>query len=119
MKVSAWWLLFVVVLSLAAAYLFFKYVYTPSETVTVNSRPNNDVMILKLPTSKDPAVFGPKYWEVYHTMTGNIPCSICRDKAVPFMKFFHDVVNQQTGKNIFDKDNFNKHIDLVSNLKKA
>lgn len=119
MKISAWWLLFILVLSLAAAYLFFKFAYIPSETITVNPRPNQDVMILKLPTSKDPAVFGPKYWESFHKMTENIPCSICRDKAVPFMKFFHDVVNQQTGKDIFYKDNFNKHIDFITNLKKA
>lgn len=119
MKISAWWLLLALLVGLSAAYLYFKVFYVPSETFSVNKRRNNDMVVLSLPNSKEENVFGPKYWEVYHKLTDRIPCSICRAKAVPFIRFFHDVVNRETKKPIFDKENFNKHIDMISKLERA
>lgn len=119
MKISAWWLLLALVVGLAGAYIYFKMFYVPIETFSVNGRKKNDVIILSLPKSIDERIFGPKYWKVYHALTERLPCSICRNKAVPFMKFFHDVVNRETKKPIFDKENFNKHIDMISQLEKA
>lgn len=118
-KISAWWLLLALFIGVAAAYVYFQFMYTPKETVTIRTRKDNDVITLSLPNSIEADIFGPKYWKAFHSLTERIPCSICRDKAVPFMIFFHDVVNHQTGKKIFDKDNFNKHIDLICKLPKA
>lgn len=119
MKISAWWLAFAVIVGLAAAYIYFKVIYTPSETFTVNKRKNYDVITLALPTNSDPAVFGPKYWETFHKLADRIPCPSCRAKAVPFMSFFHDIVNLKTEKPLYDKENFNKHIEAICNLPKA
>lgn len=119
MRVHIWWLLLVFMLGLGAAYLYYKFLYVPIETVTINKRKKYDIVTLALPSDHYPLVFGPRYWEAYHKITENIPCPGCRSKAVPFMKFFHDVVNQEKGKRIFDKENYNKHIDLISQLPKA
>lgn len=118
-KISAWWLLAALAVGLALAYLYFQFIYTPDEAVTIRTRKNYDVITLSLPNSKDADIFGPKYWAALHAITDRIPCSICRDKAVPFMSFFHDVVNKETGKELFDKQNFNKHIDMICQLPKG
>lgn len=118
-QISAWWLLPALIIGIAGAYLYLEYAYTPNQTVTIKPRTNYDVITLALPNSKDTAIFGPKYWKALHTITAKIPCSICRDKAVPFMNFFHDVVNHHTDKPIFDKENYNTHIDNISKLPKA
>ncbi len=118
-KISILWIAVTVVIMIAAAHIYFKYIYVPSETVLINTRKNSDVITLKLPNSKDASVFGPKYWEALHAITERIPCVLCRDKAVPFMKFFHDVVNHETEKPIYDPDNFNKHLDYIATLKRA
>lgn len=119
MKIYAWWLLLAFIVGLSAAYLYFKVFYVPAETFTVNKRKKTDVIVLALPNTPDTTIFGPKYWEVYHKLTERIPCPACRNKAVPFMKFFHDMVNRKTDKPIFDKENFNKHIDMISKMEKA
>lgn len=119
MKISVWFILLALAVGAAAMYVFFMNFYEPAETITIKNRPLNKVVFLKLPKSIEAEVFGPKYWEAYHKLTEMIPCSICRDKAVPFMRFFHDVVNKETGKEIFDKENYNRHIDMICKLPKA
>lgn len=119
MKISAYWLIAALIIGIAATYVYFKFFYTPDQTFSVNPRIDHDVVTLKLPKDSNTKVFGPKYWEVYHKLTEMIPCPGCRIKAVPFISFFHDVVNSEIGKPIFDKDNFNMHIDLISKLPKA
>ena len=119
MKISAWWLLLALLVGLSAAYIYFKVFYVPIETFSVNGRRKNDVVVLSLPNDPDSRIFGPKYWKAYHQLTERIQCSICRSDAVPFMNFFHDYVNRKTRKPIFDKENFNKHIDMISQLEKA
>lgn len=119
MKISAWWLLAALLIGIAAAFVYFKFFYTPADSFSVNERRNDDLIILALPNNADPVVFGPKYWHAFHKLSERIPCPGCRGKAVPFMNFFHDVVNKETGKPLFDKDNFNKHIDMISKMPKA
>lgn len=119
MKYFGWWILLGLTIGLAAAFIYYKFFYIPDQTVSINPRTNYDVITLSLPRNPSPLVFGPKYWKAFHTITERIPCPACRNKAVPFMKFFHDVVNKETGKEIFDKDNFNKHIDHISKMPKA
>lgn len=119
MKVYIWWLLVVFVLGLASAYIYYKFFYVPIETVTINPRKKYNIITLSLPNDTNPQVFGPKYWEGYRGVTKTIPCPGCRSKAIPFMSFFQDVVHAQKKKPIFDKDNFNKHIDLICQLPKA
>lgn len=119
MKISAWWILPVLIIGIAATYLYMNYVNIPSETVTISKRKKYDVITLALPNDSDPSVFGPKYWESFHRLADNIPCPGCRSKAVPFMKFFHDVVNIKTEKPVFDPENFNTHLDYISKLERA
>lgn len=119
MKISAWWLLVALIIGLIASYLYYKFFYTPTETIITNPRTRYDVITLTLPNNPNPDIFGPKYWHGFHKLTENIPCPGCRGKAVPFMKFFHDVVNKETGKPIFDKDNFNKHLDMICKMEKV
>lgn len=118
MKVSAWFLLLAFLVGIAATFIYFRFLYVPSDTFSIYTRRNNDVITLALPNDRDPSptIFGPKYWEAYHKLTERIPCQGCRSKAVPFMKFFHDVVNYQKGKPIFYKENFNKHLDLIAKI---
>lgn len=119
MKISPWWLLAALSVGIAFTYIYLEFFNDPAETFSVQERKDYDLITLKLPRDHNPMVFGPKYWEAYHRLTERIPCPDCRIKAVPFIKFFHDVVNQELKKPIFDPDNFNKHIDLISKLQKA
>jgi len=119
MKISAWWLVFIFIVGIAAAYIYLKFIYTPSQTFTVNQRRDYDVITLALPRDSDPTVFGPRYWETLHKLVDRIPCPACRNKAVPFMSFFHDVVNKKTEKPLFDPKNYNEHIEFISKLPKA
>lgn len=119
MKISPWWLLGALAVGIGLTYLYLEFWHTPGETFSVRERKNYDVITLTLPNSIDEAIFGPAYWEAYHSLTDRLPCSICRAKAVPFIRFFHDVVNRETKKPIFDKDNFNQHLDMICKLQKA
>lgn len=118
MKISAWWLIPITVVVVIAAWLFFRFVYEPSETITVHKRKEHDLVTLKLPNTDRAEVFGPKYWEAFHSLAGMIPCSICRDKAVPLEVFKHDVVNLKLDKPVYDRANWKKHVALVNELDK-
>lgn len=118
-KISAWWLLAALSVGILFTIIYLEFIHTPSETFTVNERKDYDIITLKLPRSIETTVFGPKYWEAFHRLTARIPCSECRNKAVPFMIFFHDLVNRGTKKPIFDKENFNKHLEGISKMEKA
>lgn len=119
MKISPWWLLVALSIGLGFMYIYLKFWHIPDETFSLSERKNYDVITLTLPNTIDEAIFGPAYWKAYHSLTDRLPCSICRDKAVPFMRFFHDVVNRETKKPIVYPENFNKHIDMISKLQKA
>lgn len=88
--------------------LFFAY--KKSKGVPVESL---ERQCFDLPTSVDPTVFGPKYWEAFHKLAAEVPCGGCRGFAEKFMVYFHDLVNLKTDKPIFDKatyEYFNKSI---------
>lgn len=85
----------------------------PTKTVTVNRKGEFDIVTLKLPNNPNPQVFGSKYWEAFHKLAQMVPCPACRSKAVPFMSFFHDVVNNQTGKELYDKKNYDYWINFL------
>lgn len=115
------WLLFFGVLLIAIGYHLNEYLYVPSKTFTVRKDRNFDIITLKLPNDVDPQVFGSKYWEAFHKLAEMIPCAGCRSNAVPFMRFFHDIVNKETGKKLYDKANYDRWIKELcqANSKKA
>lgn len=117
-KISPWWLIAAVIIGALAFYLFLEYIYIPDKTISVSKRKNYNIVTLALPNSTEPDEFGPKYWQAFHKLAAMVPCGGCRDKAVPFIRFFHDVVNKETDKEIFDKENYNKHIDYICELEK-
>ena len=69
-----------------------------------------------LPTTVDPAVFGPQYWKAFHTLAHEVPCGFCRGFAERFMVFMHDMVNVKLGKPIYDVTNFNYFTDLIAKI---
>lgn len=117
-KISALWIIPALVIGIIGAWLFFKFVYEPSATVSVSKRPNNDIVTLKLPNTGDAEIFGPKYWEAFHALAARIPCSICRDGAIPLEIFKHDIVNLKLGKKVFDKANWDTMVAVVNELNK-
>lgn len=119
-KISAWWIIPVLVISILAAWLFFKFVYEPSETVSISKRKYNDIITFKLPNSIEADVFGPKWWEAYNFLDKNIPCSICRDKAIPLGTFRHDIVSGMIEKRGFpyDRANWKLWVNKVNELDK-
>lgn len=74
--------------------------------------------VYEIPQSVDGNAFGPPTWRALHELTENIPCSNCREEAVSFMTFFHDLVNYQLGKKIQDKKNFVSWINKIASLKR-
>lgn len=91
----------------------------PLKTVTVKRKGEFDIVTLKLPNNPNPQVFGSKYWESFHKLAEMVPCPACRSKAVPFMSFFHDVVNKETGKQLYDKKNYDYWINFLCDNNKA
>lgn len=83
---------------------------------TTSDTPDFETISYRLPTDVDPTVFGPKYWEAYHNLTSNIPCGTCKEFAVRFMIFFHDVVNLKLGKPLYDPKNFAEISQLITTI---
>lgn len=77
---------------------------------------NFDVLTLKLPRSPDADIFGPEYWKVKEYIQNLIPCSVCRNDAVPFGSFEHDFVNLKTGKTLYDQNNWKEHVKKINEL---
>lgn len=71
-----------------------------------------------LPKDGAPEQWGPKYWTAFHDLAARVPCDGCREEARDFMTFFHDWVNQKTGKPIFDQANYDAWVAKISELKK-
>lgn len=69
---------------------------------------NIDIVTYQLPTSKDTTVFGPAFWAAFDDLAKRVPCDGCKDHAVSFVSFWHDLVNLHTGKPLYDKSNFDK-----------
>lgn len=118
MKISAYWLIPVLVIGVLAAWLYLSFVYEPKGTVSIRKRPVNDIITLKLPHSPDTEVFGPKYWEAFHALAEMIPCTACKNGAMHLEIFKHDIVNLHLGKKVFDKSNWDKMYAMVTELNK-
>lgn len=116
MKVSVWWLIALFAAGVAAAAIYFGVFYIPASTITHRKRKDYDVVTFKLPNSKDTGVFGPRQWEARHFLDQLIPCSACREHAIPLGVFVHDIVNLSTGKQLFNKENWKEHVRLVNEL---
>lgn len=71
----------------------------------------------EIPNTIDETKFGPPTWCALHDIVSKIPCSICRDEAVSFMQFFHDMKNVALGKKVMYKENYINWINKISKLK--
>lgn len=72
----------------------------------------------EIPQSVDGAIFGPPTWFALHELVENIPCGDCKEEAVSFMRFWHDLKNWEKGKKIEYKKNFVYWINRISSLKR-
>lgn len=70
-----------------------------------------------LPNSKDPKIFGPDFWAVFHDVANRIPCDGCREETVSFEIFHHDLKNYDLGKPLHDKVNFTLWVEKISAIK--
>lgn len=112
------WLLLFAIILLAAGWFANEWMNAPQQTVTIKKGKEFDIITLKLPNNPDPEIFGSKFWEALHSIVEDIPCPACRSKAVPFMKFFHDVVNKSLKKPLYDKDNYDFWINYLCKKEK-
>lgn len=71
-----------------------------------------------IPTSKKPSVFGPPTWFALHEIVETIPCDSCKDEAVSFVRFWHDLKNYEKEKKVLYKKNFIFWVNKISSLKK-
>lgn len=71
----------------------------------------------EIPNSTEAEIFGPATWGALHDLVSKIPCSLCRDEAVSFMQFFHDLKNVALGKKVMYKENYILWINKISKLK--
>lgn len=71
-----------------------------------------------LPEHGSTTEWGPKYWASLHSTVGKIPCSLCRGEAVEMVKFIHDRVNLKLEKKLYDEKNFDKWLNIFSEIKK-
>lgn len=119
MKISIWWLVPVIAAAIIIIYVL-QYKYIPKKDITIRKHKNYDVITAVLPNTIDMDITGPKYWKLYDALDNNIPCSICRNKAVPLGTFRHDIVNGINNKSIFpfDKTNWKLWVSKVNELDK-
>lgn len=113
------WLIFFGLVLIAIVHFLSEYIHQPAETVTVKHKKDFDIVTLKLPNTHDTRIFGPEYWKAFHKLSEMIPCPKCQVKAVAFMKFFHDVVNKDTGKRIMYQQNYDRWIKKLCDIPKA
>lgn len=120
MKISAWWILVVILITLAAALIFIRFFYIPDQVVTRYVRKNYNILTFRIPNSIDMEISGPPIWEAKRALNEIIPCPICRNKAVPLGNFEHDIVNGIIQKKVFpfDKANWKMWVNKINELDK-
>ena len=57
---------------------------------------------------------GSEIWKEREQANAKISCDICRDKAEKLETFTHDIVNARLGKKIFNKKNWDEHVEIVN-----
>lgn len=118
MRISAWWLLAAFAVAVIGTALFFAFIYIPVQDITHRKSKNYDIVTFKLPNSGNTAVFGPRQWAARHYLDNIIPCSICREHAIPLGIFNHDIVNLSIDKPVFNRANWKEHVKIVNELDK-
>lgn len=113
------WLVFWSFILLAIGWQLNNWFKIPFQTITLRKTRNFDIVTLKLPSSKDPDVFGSKYWEARHFLSELIPCALCRNDAVSHEKFFHDYVNVKTQKEKMYPENYNEWVNRICGNKES
>lgn len=90
----------------------------PTERISksISSDGEEKILTYRLPTSMDSDLYAP-YWEALHSITSEIPCSICRKDAEKRMIFFHDSINAKLSKDIYDMANWKKYLTELCDLK--
>lgn len=111
------WIIFFSLLAGFAVWLFMEYIYLPSKTVTIKTRKNFNLVLLRLPNDHDPDVFGASFWDARHTLAKLTPCPSCRSEAISHEKFFHDYINRKTKKDMKYPDNFNEWVKKICEAK--
>lgn len=99
-------------------WIYMEYFYLPSQTVTIKRRGNLDVVLLKLPNSHDPNIFGAPFWEARHALAKLTPCPSCRYEAISHEEFFQDWINRKIKKDMKYPDNFNEWVKKICESKK-
>lgn len=74
--------------------------------------------VYEIPQSVDGNEFGPPTWGALHELVENIPCGGCKEEAVSFMNFWHDLKNWELRKPVMHKKNFVYWINRISSLKR-
>jgi len=67
--------------------------------------------ILKCGDNK--SCWGPKAWTALDTVCDLIPCEPCRIHCHSMVSFEHDVLNKLQGKDIFNPDNVQGHLQAI------
>ncbi|MEE9215753.1 MAG: hypothetical protein V3U54_13440 [Thermodesulfobacteriota bacterium] len=57
---------------------------------------------------------GSAVWKEREQANAKITCDNCRGKAEKLEVFTHDIVNGRIGKKIFDKKNWDEHVQIVN-----
>ena len=57
---------------------------------------------------------GKHIWAERKKVNNKIECESCRDEANKLETFTHDLVNVRLGKTVFDKNNWNKFVGIVT-----
>lgn len=109
----------VAIFVLIAFWVYMEYFYIPADTVTIKSRKNYDIVMLRLPNDPNPEVFGAPFWEARHTLAELTPCPTCRLDAVTHEEFFHDWVNKKLKKKMEYPENYVEWINRLCNEKKS
>jgi hypothetical protein len=113
------WILIIAILVVAIIIIYYNNYLEPS-VPTISKRLNGDKTLKSitytLPTVVDPTQFGPYWWSALHDFVSEIPCVACREKAVSFQRYFHDLVNRRLEKPIFDKENFDYWTNYIKDI---
>lgn len=71
-----------------------------------------------LPLTVDTNVFGPVYWNTFHDLANRIPCGGCREESESFIRFWHDLKNEDLKKPLFDKANYQAWLNEITKRNK-
>ena len=62
---------------------------------------------------KDRSCWGPHAWDALDAVCDIIPCSPCREHCHSMLSFEHDLVNKGQGKQLFNPENVEGHLQDI------